>query len=857
MKSLKLIMGSAIAASYLFAIDPVTNLSLSTPYSDGNKHNGDVSFTWTPPTETNGAVSKYYYVLDTNSSNINVDASSSKVAINSSTETSVSITPSTSGNYYLHLIAVAADGTASAVSTTQTAAKVDIDKGTVTVSPDGGALSGATTLTMSESEDGTIYYTTDGSTPDTSSSVYSEALSIVTAKTVKAILVDTAGNVGDAVTKVFTSSVNPTLKTTSDLTTLSGQVFATVNTNGATPKTSLTVGGDGFTKYKYKFSTDSSYSALTDIGTVIDLSQKTTSNSYTISLLGADAYNTQSESSKTDFAFTIDNTKPSNLHSSVDGNTTKTSFNDNFTFVLSGSDNVDSSLTYQYTLDGSDPKTTGTASNTGTTTKTVATGETSSFSLKFAAKDDAGNWSDTKSVTYTIDKEKATLTMPSASTFSEYFDTTISMSEDGDIYYELEEITTTTCSPNKTIQTIDDNKYANSVTVAKSASGTVTLSNICLYAKAVDIAGNESTVSSTLFTYNASSVTLNLTNVTNGTSIATVSTYGATPISSIGIDGNNIDAYDSFKNTIAVDTNESWNSSSYIDISSYSEGDYNVTVSAYDTSKTYESNSTISFTIDNTQPTTIILDDVNFSSSTTATLTLPTNATEIYTALTDIGESLPSSFDLLSGTEVDITASKTLWIKTKDEAGNESNVTSADFTKTVATTTLSIANGWSMVALPVSGVYNSSDIFNTALISWKYNQDTNWTAYSSTYESMITTKGYTAFATVESGEGVWVLTDANQTIDFNSTSTYSAISSAKLTDATTGWHLLGTGDTISSSAVLNANSAVSIIWNYDNSNTTWSAYSADTDINTELNSSSSVDLLETIPTNSAFWILVE
>ena len=208
MKFIKIITLSSVLASSLFAIDTVSNLSANAPHNSvASTNDASIVFTWNPPASDD----KYYYKLDTNSSNTYADDvnranwSTKTLAgeeLSAATITHSLATVATSGTYYYHVVAVdSSDNTSATV--TSTAMNIDLDKGTVSMSPDGGSLSTVASLTMTGTETGTIYYTIDGSTPTTSSDVYSAPLSIVTAKTVKSILVDTAGNIGDVVEKVF------------------------------------------------------------------------------------------------------------------------------------------------------------------------------------------------------------------------------------------------------------------------------------------------------------------------------------------------------------------------------------------------------------------------------------------------------------------------------------------------------------------------------------------------------------------------------------------------------------------------------------------------------------------------------
>ena len=116
-------------------------------------------------------------------------------------------TPTTSSAVYNGPIAVSASETVKAlavqaghVNSAIATAAYTINSGTATLpvpafSPAGGTYTATQTVTISDSTAGTtIYYTTDGTTPTTSSAKYAGAISVSTSETLKAIAVKTGSN---------------------------------------------------------------------------------------------------------------------------------------------------------------------------------------------------------------------------------------------------------------------------------------------------------------------------------------------------------------------------------------------------------------------------------------------------------------------------------------------------------------------------------------------------------------------------------------------------------------------------------------------------------------------------------------
>ncbi|WPB78689.1 chitobiase/beta-hexosaminidase C-terminal domain-containing protein [Archangium violaceum] len=309
--------------------------------------------------------------------------------LDGSTPTRSSSTYSTplsiSANTTLKFFSVDAAGNEESVRTESYV--IDTVKPTVAAAPAGGFYSSTRDVTLTCTDNsggsgcGSIHYTTDGSTPDTSSATYTAPISVSANTTLKFVAVDNVGNVSTVQTEVYT--FDPDAPTT------------TVSPAGGTYRTRQNItlacadtGASGCAGTYYTLDGSTPTTGSTRYTSAIALSTDTTLKFFSVDKAG----NAETVRTET-YAIDPDETAPTTTATPAGG-----MYFAELNVYLScddGTRGTGCDGTY-YTLDGSTPTTSSTRYTSGPITITATT------TLKFFSVDKVNNAETPRTEKYTI-----------------------------------------------------------------------------------------------------------------------------------------------------------------------------------------------------------------------------------------------------------------------------------------------------------------------------------------------------------------------------------------------------------------------------------------------------------------------
>jgi hypothetical protein len=401
-----------LGSSTLFASFGTMNVSSSSHGTTTQSKDASLDFSWAQPTVSGGTtLNGYYYVLDTNISTL-VKSTNTALAVNATSKTE---NVSVDGTYYFHIAPFATDGE---IGATATFGPIEIDTTAPTAlaaSPTGGLFSAAQTVSMSASDTNSksIYYTLDGTTPTSSSSLFSSAITIASTKTLQMIAIDAAGNESAVVSQSYTVTTTSNIAQFGNEIVANGTIANSSSGGSSSFVPQVTVEGqDALTDYKVKIDSGT-FSAQTSKSVAIDITGLT-EGAHTLGIIGFDGTSFQSESSPTELTFTVDNTAPSTTTlSPVSGSAITGTTSATITLASTGSSKI------YYTIDGTTPTTTS-STTIQSSTLTVTPLTTTPFTIKAFSVDTAGNKSSvvTANYTHTVANPVVVVTTPNTPTDS-------------------------------------------------------------------------------------------------------------------------------------------------------------------------------------------------------------------------------------------------------------------------------------------------------------------------------------------------------------------------------------------------------------------------------------------------------
>ena len=238
-------------------------------------------------------------------------------------------------------------------------------------------------------------------------------------------------------------------------------------------------------------------------------------------------------------------------------------------------------------------------------------------------------------------------------------------------------------------------------------------------------------------------------------------------------------------------------------------------------------------------------------------ITLSLNITDTSVIQTGTYNTTYSSSEYENNISIDLNLLKTGYTPLTITVADENSTFSKNIylhSVVYSTQNIAIAKGWNLVSLPTDTTISYDELafsLPNANTVWKYTN--KWEAYGNdTIQTTLTAAGIDKLTSLTKEEGFWINSSATDSLEVSG-SAYDITSSATLSSASSGWHLVGTGTTTSVSNITTKNSNILTIWVYDNG---WSAYSPDNTTQTTL-TNAGIDNLSQVSQAQGFWIYVK
>ena len=176
---------------------------------------------------------------------------------------------------------------------------------------------------------------------------------------------------------------------------------------------------------------------------------------------------------------------------------------------------------------------------------------------------------------------------------------------------------------------------------------------------------------------------------------------------------------------------------------------------------------------------------------------------------------------------------------------------------------LDLNEGLYMIALPNKNSIQTEDIetlFNDKNISYitKYNQKNKaWESWSSSekYIKKINDNNISIIKEIKAGEGFFISTISNVELKFPTGEAYSIFDIKDISNLETGWHLLGSNETISFEELFEKNSNILVVWYLiDNK---WVYFTKNEELKEEYKRRNIGEFNSIKTKNSSFWVYIQ
>lgn len=114
--------------------------------------------------------------------------------------------------------------------------------------------------------------------------------------------------------------------------------------------------------------------------------------------------------------------------------------------------------------------------------------------------------------------------------------------------------------------------------------------------------------------------------------------------------------------------------------------------------------------------------------------------------------------------------------------------------------------------------------------------------------------GFAKITAIEPGEGFWVQAKSAFSVSYSQAATYNLLTQSRLASAAAGWHLLGSGSTLTPQQIVAAKSGVRVIWGFKAGQ--WRVYSPDTQLQGQY-ATKGVSTLTGIAQGDGLWVKVQ